>query len=156
MRIGFSIKELSHLTIPTAIAAIELEMIIFLDEERGTIQMILIYSPPTLLNNKIILDSFSTPCMSSLRKKRGRYESTQECDEIRCDTEIPEVLPQLLFSETVLSSSITPYADFSGIGKEALLDSGSLARDFMAKRVVSQLKLEHHIVTNNLEQYVVV
>ena len=82
MRIGFSIKELSHLTIPTAIAAIELEMIIFLDEERGTIQMILIYSPPTLLNNKIILDSFSTPCMSSLMKKRDRYESTQECDEV--------------------------------------------------------------------------
>ena len=31
---------------------------------------------------------------------------------------------------------------------DALLDSGSLAGDFMAKRVVSQLKLEHHIVTN--------
>ena len=31
---------------------------------------------------------------------------------------------------------------------EALLDSGSLVGDFIAKRVVSQLKLEHHIVTN--------
>ena len=31
---------------------------------------------------------------------------------------------------------------------EALLDSSSLAGDFIAKRVVSKLKLEHHIVTN--------
>ena len=31
---------------------------------------------------------------------------------------------------------------------EALLDSGSLAGDFIAKRIVSKLKLEHHIVTN--------
>ena len=31
---------------------------------------------------------------------------------------------------------------------EALLDSGSLAGDFIAKRVVSQLKLEHHVVSN--------
>ena len=30
---------------------------------------------------------------------------------------------------------------------EALLDSGSLAGDFIAKRVVSQLKLEHHVVS---------
>ena len=29
---------------------------------------------------------------------------------------------------------------------EALLDSSSLAKDFIVKRVVSQLKLEHHIV----------
>ena len=29
-----------------------------------------------------------------------------------------------------------------------MLDSGSLAGDFIVKRVVSQLKLEHHIVTN--------
>ena len=29
-----------------------------------------------------------------------------------------------------------------------MLDSGSLAGDFIAKRVVSQLKLEHHVVTN--------
>ena len=27
-----------------------------------------------------------------------------------------------------------------------MLDSGSLAKDFIVKRVVSQLKLEHHIV----------
>ena len=32
--------------------------------------------------------------------------------------------------------------------RKCLLDSGSLAGDFIAKRVVSQLKLEHHIVTN--------
>ena len=31
---------------------------------------------------------------------------------------------------------------------EALLDSGSLAGDFIAKRVVSQFKLEHHDVSN--------
>ena len=31
---------------------------------------------------------------------------------------------------------------------EALLDSGSLAGDFIAKRVVSQLKLEHHFVSS--------
>ena len=31
---------------------------------------------------------------------------------------------------------------------EAWLDSGSLAGDFIAKRVVSQLKLEHHVVSN--------
>ena len=31
---------------------------------------------------------------------------------------------------------------------DALLDSGSLAEDFIAKRVVSQLKLEHHVVSN--------
>ena len=31
---------------------------------------------------------------------------------------------------------------------EALLDSGSLAGDFIAKRVVSQLRLEHHVVSN--------
>ena len=31
---------------------------------------------------------------------------------------------------------------------EALLDSGSLAGDFIAKRVVSQLKLEHHVISN--------
>ena len=31
---------------------------------------------------------------------------------------------------------------------KALLDSGSLAGDFIAKRVVCKLKLEHHIVTN--------
>ena len=31
---------------------------------------------------------------------------------------------------------------------EALLDSGSLAGDIIAKRVVSQLKLEHHVVSN--------
>ena len=31
---------------------------------------------------------------------------------------------------------------------EALLDSSSLAGDFIAKRVVSKLKLEHHIVSN--------
>ena len=31
---------------------------------------------------------------------------------------------------------------------EALLDSGSLTGDFIAKRVVSQLKLEHHVVSN--------
>ena len=31
---------------------------------------------------------------------------------------------------------------------EALLDSGSLAGDFIAKRVVNQLKLEHHVVSN--------
>ena len=31
---------------------------------------------------------------------------------------------------------------------EALWDSGSLAGDFIAKRVVSQLKLEHHVVSN--------
>ena len=31
---------------------------------------------------------------------------------------------------------------------EALLNSGSLAGEFIAKRVVSQLKLEHDIVTN--------
>ena len=31
---------------------------------------------------------------------------------------------------------------------EVLLDSGSLAGDFIAKRVVSQLKLEHHVVPN--------
>ena len=31
---------------------------------------------------------------------------------------------------------------------EALLDSGSLAGGFIAKRVVSQLKLEHHVVSN--------
>ena len=29
-----------------------------------------------------------------------------------------------------------------------MLDSGSLARDFIAKRVVSQLKLEHHVVSS--------
>ena len=29
---------------------------------------------------------------------------------------------------------------------EALLNSGSLAGDFIAKRVISKLKLEHHIV----------
>ena len=29
-----------------------------------------------------------------------------------------------------------------------MLDSGSLAGDFIAKRVVSQLKLEHHVVSN--------
>ena len=29
-----------------------------------------------------------------------------------------------------------------------MLDSGSLVRDFVAKRVVSQLRLEHPIVTN--------
>ena len=31
---------------------------------------------------------------------------------------------------------------------EALLDSGSFAADFIAKRAVSQLKLEHHVVSN--------
>ena len=31
---------------------------------------------------------------------------------------------------------------------EALLDSGSLAGDFITKRVVSQLKLNHHVVSN--------
>ena len=30
---------------------------------------------------------------------------------------------------------------------EALLDSGLLAGDFIAKRVLSKLKLEHHVVT---------
>ena len=29
-----------------------------------------------------------------------------------------------------------------------MLDSGSLAGDFIAKRVVSQLKVEHHVVSN--------
>ena len=29
-----------------------------------------------------------------------------------------------------------------------MLDSGSLAGNFIAKRVVSQLKLEHHVVSN--------
>ena len=31
---------------------------------------------------------------------------------------------------------------------DALLDSGSLAGDFIVKRVVSQLRLEHHVVSN--------
>ena len=31
---------------------------------------------------------------------------------------------------------------------EALLDSGSLAADFIAKRVFSQLELDHHVVAN--------
>ena len=31
---------------------------------------------------------------------------------------------------------------------EAFLDSGSLAGDFIAKKVVSQRKLEHHVVSN--------
>ena len=38
---------------------------------------------------------------------------------------------------------------------EALLDSGSLAGDFIAKRVVSQLKLEHHVVSNKSRTVVV-
>ena len=35
MWIGFSIKELSHLTIPTAIAVVELDMIYFLSREKN-------------------------------------------------------------------------------------------------------------------------
>ena len=31
---------------------------------------------------------------------------------------------------------------------EALMDSGSPTGDFIAKRVVSQLKLEHHVISN--------
>ena len=118
MWIGFSIKELSHLTISTAIAAVKLEMISLLFRERSDIYNVKDSqrdsSPMSI--DKIILDSFSTPYVSSLKKKRGRYGSSRECDDIRCDTEIPGDLPQLLFSETFSSSSSTPSDDFVGIG----------------------------------------
>ena len=59
------------------------------------------------------------------------------------------MLPHLAFFLTVTLRFLPDQQETTGGDEvEALLDSGSLAGDFIAKRVVSQLKLEHHVVSS--------
>ena len=77
----------------------------------------------------------SKPCSGNNQSRRGRGK----------------VLSNLISSRATSSDFLPDQQETTGGDEvEALLDSGSLAGDFIAKRVVSQLKLEHHLVSNQV------
>ena len=96
--------------------------------------------PPPSGHPPISTGYSSKPYSGNNQSRRGRGKVLSNVISSRATS--PDFLPVTL--RLLPDQQETTGAD----EVEALLDSGSLARNFIANRVVSKLKLEHRIVPN--------
>ena len=94
--------------------------------------------PPPSGHPPIITGYSSKPFSGNNQSRRGRGKVLSHL-----------ISPRATSSDLITLRFLSDQQETTGGDEvEALLDSGSLAGDFIAKRVVSQLKLEHHVVCN--------